>query len=165
MCKSSIKSKVKRQKEKLACDFLLFTFSLLHVLHSSHSFVMYLPPKGTPNVGKRRTPMPPATSTLPAGWSQIIDEAQRRLDHAIALADARLKKVSGTFSDELADFHGPDSGPEKVPDTFFRREEIAKWSERLLRLSAYLDSAEQVVHSVDEILHKEETLLRQHLAR
>jgi hypothetical protein len=114
--------------------------------------------------------MSPATSTLPAGWSQIIDEAQRRLDHAIALADARieqLKKVSGTFSDELADIHGPDSGPEKVPETFFhaRREEIAKWSERLQRLSAYLDSAEQVVHSVDEILHKEETQLRQHLAR
>jgi hypothetical protein len=117
--------------------------------------------------------MSPATSTLPAGWSQIIDEAQRRLDHAIALADARIaqlppKKVSGTFSDELADFHGPDGGPEKVPDTFFghdRREEIAKWSERLQRLSTYLDSAEQVVHSVDELLQREETLLRQHVAR
>jgi WD40 repeat protein len=29
------------------------------------------------------------------------------------------KKVSGTFSGELADFHAPDGGPEKVPDTIF----------------------------------------------
>jgi uncharacterized protein (DUF3084 family) len=94
--------------------------------------------------------MSPATSTLPAGWSQIIDEAQRRLDHAIALADARIEQLPHLDADALG--HA-------------RREEIAKWSERLQRLSAYLDSAEQVVHSVDEILHKEETQLRQHLAR
>jgi WD40 repeat protein len=32
---------------------------------------------------------------------------------------AQPKKVSGTFSGELPDFHAPASGPEKVPDTFF----------------------------------------------
>jgi hypothetical protein len=93
--------------------------------------------------------MSPATSTLPAGWSQIIDEAQMRLDHAIALADARIAQLPNLGADALGHARG---------------EEIAKWSERLQRFSAYLDSAEQVVHSVDEILQKEETLLRQHLA-
>jgi len=94
--------------------------------------------------------MLPATSTLPAGWSQIIDEAQRRLDYAIALADARIAQLPHLDADALG---------------FSRREEIAKLSERLQRLSTYLDSAEQLVHSVDEILQKEETLLRQDVAR
>jgi uncharacterized protein (DUF3084 family) len=93
--------------------------------------------------------MSPATSTLPAGWSRILDEVQMRLDHAIALADARI--VQSPHLDAAA------VGPA-------RHEEIAKWSERLKRLSAYLESAEQVVHSVDEILQREETLLRQHVA-
>ena len=94
--------------------------------------------------------MLPATSTLPAGWSQIIDEAQRRLDYAIALADARIAQLPHLDADALG---------------FSRREELAKLSERLQRLSTYLDSAEQLVHSVDEILQKEETLLRQDVAR
>ena len=94
--------------------------------------------------------MSPATSTLPAGWSQIIDEAQRRLDHAIALADARNAQLPHLDVDALG---------------HVRREEIAKWSERLQRLSTYLDSAEQVVHSVDEILQREEAILREHVAR
>ena len=94
--------------------------------------------------------MLPATSTLPAGWSQIIDEAQSRLDYAIALADARIAQLPHLDADALG---------------FSRREEIAKLSERLQRLSTYLDSAEQLVHSVDEILQKEETLLRQDVAR
>jgi predicted ATP-dependent protease len=92
--------------------------------------------------------MSPVTSTLPAGWSQIIDEAQMRLDHAIALADARIEQLPHLDADAL----------ERV-----RREEIAKWSERLQRLNAYLESAQQVVHSVDEILQREEQLLGQHL--
>jgi 16S rRNA (uracil1498-N3)-methyltransferase len=33
---------------------------------------------------------------------------------------AEGKKVSGTFSEELGDFHAVDIRPEKVPDTFFR---------------------------------------------
>jgi excinuclease ABC subunit A len=36
-------------------------------------------------------------------------------------AENSRKKVSGTFSEQLADVHAPYSGPEKVPDTFFRR--------------------------------------------
>ena len=94
--------------------------------------------------------MSPATSTLPAGWSQIIEEAQRRLDHTIALADARIAQLPYLDVDGLG--HA-------------LREEMAKWSERLHRLSTYLASAEQVVHSVDEILQREETLLRNQLAR
>jgi hypothetical protein len=46
----------------------------------------------------------------------------------IATRCLRSKKVSGTFSGELADYDAPDSGPEKVPDTFF--DPIASWLQR-----------------------------------
>ena len=92
--------------------------------------------------------MSPATRTLPDGWSQLIDEVQKRLDHAIALADARIEQLHHLDAEALGRA---------------RREEIAKWNGRLQRLSAYLESAEQVVRSVDEILQREERLLGQHL--
>ena len=94
--------------------------------------------------------MSAATTTLPAGWATILDEVHRRLDHAIALADARIAQAPQPDAETL--------GHE-------RRQEIAQWNERLARLSAYLESAEQVVQSFDETLMKEETLLRQELAK
>ena len=89
------------------------------------------------------------TSTLPPDWSQIVDQMHLRLDHAIAQADARIAQVPHLDAATI--------GHE-------RRLEIAKWSERLQRLSDYLASAEQSVHSVDEVLQKEELLLRHQLA-
>lgn len=93
--------------------------------------------------------MSPATPTLPAGWSRILDEVHQRLDHAISLADARLAQLPHVELHSFADQ---------------RRQEVAQWSERLDRLSAYLESAEQVVQSVDEVLQNEEAILRQQLA-
>ena len=93
--------------------------------------------------------MSAATSPLPPGWLHILDEMHVRLDHAIALADARIQQAPHFDADSLAVAH---------------TQEIAKWSERLQRLHAYLESAEQVVHSVDEVLHREETELRQSIA-
>ena len=92
--------------------------------------------------------MSSTTSPLPIGWSKILDEVQMRLDHAISAADARADHVPHLDTETLRQE---------------RHQEIAKWNERLQRLSAFLESAEQVVQSVDEILHKEETQLRQHL--
>jgi hypothetical protein len=92
--------------------------------------------------------MSAGTSTLPAGWSNILDVVHMRLDHAIALADARITQLPHLDSEVL--------GHEQ-------RQEIAKWSERLQRLSTYLESTEQVVQSVDEVLQIEETRLRQQL--
>ena len=93
--------------------------------------------------------MSPAPSPLPAGWSKILDEVQMRLDHAIASADARVES--------MPPFDLPAVAHEK-------RTDITQWNDRVERLSRFLESAEQVVHSVDELLQKEETRLRQHLA-
>lgn len=93
--------------------------------------------------------MSPAPSTLPAGWSSILDEVHMRLDHAIALADERIAQMPAAQDESLVTEH---------------QDRVAKWSERLARLSAYLESAEQVVQSVDEMLHQEETVLRNQLA-
>ena len=90
-----------------------------------------------------------APSPLPAGWSKILDEVHMRLDHAITAADARVESMPHFDNASL---------------TEEKHLTIAKWSERLQRLTAFLESAEQVVHSVDELLQKEETHLRQHLA-
>lgn len=87
--------------------------------------------------------MSSSTSTLPPDWSNILDEVHKRLDNAIAQADARIAQAPQPNETHL---------------------EITKWSERLQRLSAYLESAEQVVHSVDEALQQEESLLRRQLA-
>ena len=92
--------------------------------------------------------MSSAPSPLPAGWSKILDEVQMRLDHAITAADARIAQTPHLDATTL---------------THEKHQEVAKWSERLQRLSTFLESAEQVVHSVDELLQKEETLLRNQL--
>jgi hypothetical protein len=132
------KSKFASFRIRLAPAWLLLHF------HSSHGIP--LPPK----FDSRRLPMLAETSTLPPGWSTILDEVQQRLDRAITLADARMAQMphlaEATFGEE-------------------RRQEIAKWSERLQRLHAYLEGPDQVVQSVDELLQKEESSLRQHLSR
>ena len=92
--------------------------------------------------------MSSATSTLPAGWSQILDEMHKRLDHAVTLADARMT--------EMPHFEASTATDE-------RRQEVAQWNERLRRLSAYLESAEQVVKGVDDMLQVEETHLKAQL--
>jgi hypothetical protein len=94
--------------------------------------------------------MSAATSTLPAGWSSILDEMHLRLDHAIASTNERIDQLPHLDSSALAQEQSV---------------EIAKWCERLQRLSTYLASAEQVVQAVDEVLEKEETRLRQDLAK
>lgn len=88
--------------------------------------------------------MSTATSTLPPDWSKILDEMHMRLDHAITQAEARITQA-------------PHVDAAVNPE---RCLEVAKWSERLQRLSDYLESAEQAVHSVDEVLQKEELRLR-----
>ncbi len=93
--------------------------------------------------------MSTATSTLPPDWSHILDEMHMRLDHAITLADARIAQAPH--------FDAGAIGHE-------RHQDVAKWSARLQRLSAYLESAQQVVHSVDQVLYREESLLRQKMA-
>ena len=93
--------------------------------------------------------MSPTTPTLPVGWSKILDEVHMRLDHAIASANGRIEQMPHLDAEAL--------GRQQ-------RQEIVKWNERLHRLSAYLESADQVVHSVDEVLQKEEMHLREHLA-
>ena len=89
-------------------------------------------------------------TTLPAGWCAILDEVQARLDQAITSANARIEQM-------------PQANPESHADA--RRQEIAQWSERLNRLTTYLESAEQVVQSVDELLQKEETHLQDQVAK
>jgi hypothetical protein len=91
----------------------------------------------------------PSPSPLPAGWMKILDEVHMRLDHAIAATNARMHEVPAHESANLVQA---------------RHQEVARWHERLHRLNAYLESAEQVVQSVDEILQDEETRLRKHLA-
>ena len=86
-----------------------------------------------------------ATKALPAGWMQLLDDVQARLDHAVSLANARIDAL-------------PDAEP--ISLCADRLQEIAHWSACLQRLSSYLDSAEQVVQSVDEILHEEAARLK-----
>ena len=93
--------------------------------------------------------MSSAPSPLPAGWSKILDEVQMRLDHAITAADARIAQTPHFDTAALKQE---------------KHQEIGKWNDRLQRLTAFLESAEQVVQSVDELLQKEETFLRRHLA-
>ena len=90
-----------------------------------------------------------STKVLPAGWSAILDEVHARLDQAIASTNARLESL-------------PQANPESV--TTARRQEVAQWSERLTRVSTYLESAEQIVQSVDELLGREEAEIQQQLA-
>lgn len=90
-----------------------------------------------------------ASASLPTDWSKILDEVQMRLDQAIASANARMAQM-------------PNAEPARFAAG--RADEIARWQERLRRLSAYLESAEQIVQSVDEILDTEEKGLRNHLA-
>ena len=71
-----------------------------------------------------------------------------RLDHAIAAANERVDLMP----------HADTNFQTEV-----RRQEIAQWNERLLRLSNYLEAAEQVVHSVDDLLQREENHLRQQI--
>ncbi len=92
--------------------------------------------------------MSATTSTLPAGWSSILDEMHLRLDHAIAATNERIDQLPHMDHHALAQE---------------RRVEIAQWCERLQRLTAYLGATEQVVQSVDEVLANEETRLKQSL--
>lgn len=94
--------------------------------------------------------MSPTTSPLPVGWMNILDEVHMRLDHAIASTNARMAEMPSAETDNFAQA---------------RHQDVARWHERLRRLSAYLESAEQVVQSVDEILQAEEARLRGHLAK
>lgn len=89
------------------------------------------------------------TSPLPAGWMKILEDIQMRLDHAIAETSARLDET-------------PVPAPSDSLQT--RHDEVARWQDRFGRLSAYLESADQVVQSVDEILQREEDHFRKHLA-
>ena len=41
-------------------------------------------------------------STLPAGWSRILDEVQARLTTAIAAADARIEEMPAVGAESLA---------------------------------------------------------------
>ncbi len=93
--------------------------------------------------------MSPIASPLPAGWIKILDEINLRLDEAITSTNARMAQ---TLSLEAT---GVAAG---------RQQDITRWQERLRRLSAFAESAEQVVQSVDEILHGEEARLRIQLA-
>jgi hypothetical protein len=86
---------------------------------------------------------------LPAGWSKVLDDVHVRLDQAIALANARMEAMPTTGTTAAA------------PD---RRADIAQWVERLDRLGELLTSADQVVQSVDELLHREQTAMEQQLA-
>jgi hypothetical protein len=79
-----------------------------------------------------------------------LDEIHLRLDHAIAATNERLERI-------------PQGDAAATADA--RQDEIAKWCARLQRLSVHLDSTEQIVQSVDEILQKEETVLRQQLTK
>ena len=90
--------------------------------------------------------MSATTSTLPDGWSDILDEVQKRLDHAVALADARMEEIPHLDAEML--------GREQ-------RKEIVKWSDRFRRLSAYLASAQQIVQAwMNSPPHRQEILTR-----
>ncbi|HZZ81047.1 MAG TPA: hypothetical protein VFE62_21275 [Gemmataceae bacterium] len=88
-------------------------------------------------------------SPLPSGWMTILDDVHMRLDQAIASANARMDEMS---------MH---SAPNMVEA---RHQEVTRWRERLARLNTFLESAEQVVQSVDEVLQQEETRLRNQMA-
>jgi len=90
--------------------------------------------------------MSAATKALPAGWSKILDEVQLRLDHAIASANARIESI-------------PTVEPLNASRDHLR--EITQWSDRLRRLSTHLESTEQIVQSVEDVLQQEETRMRQ----
>jgi hypothetical protein len=85
---------------------------------------------------------------LPAGWIAILDEVQARLDQTLASANARMDPPSDHQESHL---HA-------------RQKEIDQWNERLRRLSMFLESADQIVQSVDEALAKEESHWRAQIA-
>ncbi|MBI2805332.1 MAG: hypothetical protein HYX68_10185 [Planctomycetes bacterium] len=93
--------------------------------------------------------MSSATSTLPAHWSAILDEMHLRLDHAIASASERVENTASVD-------HQPFARQTHL--------EIEKWCDRLARLRTYLESAEQIVQSVDETLESEERAIRENLS-
>jgi hypothetical protein len=84
---------------------------------------------------------------LPAGWTVILDEVQARLDQALTSVNARIDPPH-----EHLEARAP-----------LRHQEIDQWNERLRRLSSFLESADQIVQSVDEALAKEETYWRYQL--
>ena len=90
--------------------------------------------------------MTEAESPLPAGWVDVLDEIHRRLDQSIAEADARIREMP-TF--------------DLQPIVAMRSSEIAQWSDRLKRLSAFMETSEVGVRAVAESLEIEETRVRE----
>ena len=90
-----------------------------------------------------------APSTLPAGWSKILDEIRQRLDLAVASADARLEQM-------------PQLAPQSVSQP--QQQDFAQLSERLQGLSDRLQAAEKVIQEVDSVLQAEENRVREHQA-
>ncbi len=86
---------------------------------------------------------------LPTGWAKVLDDVHTRLDQAVSSATKRMEEL-------------PPGNPDSL--THERRQEVARWKERLDRLSTFLEATEQVVQSVDDLLLKEESRLRQQLA-
>jgi hypothetical protein len=87
-------------------------------------------------------------SSLPEDWTKILDDVHIRLDQAVAATDSRIAQLPHW---DLPACVGA------------KQQEITRWNDRLKRLSAFLESAEQIVHSVDEVLQREETQLRQQM--
>ena len=74
--------------------------------------------------------MSTAASTLPVGWSDILDEMHLRLDHALESANERL---------------GPLPHFDTKAIVSERHQEIANWCERLHRLTTGPDPAAIVI--------------------
>ena len=90
--------------------------------------------------------MAQATSTLPEGWSKILDEVRQQLDTALAAADLRSERMPRFESPSLA--HG-------------QQDEFARLCKRLHGLSERLLAAQTVIQNADADLQAEEALLQQ----
>jgi len=93
--------------------------------------------------------MSTTSATLPAGWETFLEDVNRRLESALALADGRIAQAPASDAGQRAEE---------------RRQDVARLEWSLQGLGARLESTQRLVEEIDGALQAGEESLRQQAA-